>query len=63
MSKHASEAKLTSGSTKVKACSEEGMTSFLFWNLAKNDKTFAFVARLATTHSLDVLFLAGVRRK
>src|SRR5579864_629640 len=34
------------------------MFSILFWNLAANLQTFASLARLATTHPIDVFFLA-----
>jgi hypothetical protein len=34
------------------------MVSFLFWNLARNPKTFVCIGRLAVTYDIDVFFLA-----
>jgi hypothetical protein len=34
------------------------MLSFLFWNLAKNERTVPYVARLATTYTVDVFLFA-----
>ena len=39
------------------------MISFLFWNIADNDKTFSFLGRLALTYRIDVFFLAECPKK